>query len=91
MTYDTLTTLSGDQVVLDIVVGNFYQVLTSSHGMDDFVFDLTVRAARHTTEDSQTIAQGVLPHLQNVKDAADAVKLLEAFVLTLRQQSHTGA
>ncbi len=86
MTYDIITTLSGDHVTLDMIVGNFVQVLEVSHHMDPFTLDLVVRAARHTKQDAATIASGIVPYLTDSKDPVDAAKLLEALVLTLRNQ-----
>lgn len=88
MTYETVTTLSGDRVVLDLIVGNFVNVLEVVHYMDRYVFDLVVRAARHTDQAPAVVASTVLPHLTATKDQKDASKLLEALVIILRTQEH---
>jgi hypothetical protein len=86
MNYETVTTLSGDRVVLDLVVGNFVHVLETVHSMDRYVFDLVVRAARHTEQHPAVAVSAILPHLTATRDSKDAAKLLEALVILLRTQ-----
>lgn len=86
MTYDIETTLSGERVTLDLIVGNFIQVLRNVHLMDAFVLDLIVKAARHTTQEAAVIAHGSVAYLNHSTDPVDAAKLLEALIITLRSQ-----